>query len=113
MDELNKIRNRLKEDLDGILQRNEGVLSAIRQKDPAGNLSFEDLGTNGEFDDVLDSLGDLARRELLEVWNAMQRIEQGTYGVCVECGEKIDADRLMAIPSTERCIDCAQKLERQ
>jgi hypothetical protein len=57
---------------------------------------FEDLGVEGEFDDVLDSLGELSRKELLQVWDALQRIEQGRYGNCKECGNTIPTDRLKA-----------------
>jgi DnaK suppressor protein len=113
MEEINEIRQQLKENLREIFERNDEVRNAMRQRDPAGNWSYEDLGVEGEFDDVLDSLGDLSRKELLQVWDALQRIDQGTYGSCKECGNKIDSERLKAIPWTEFCFDCAAKLERR
>ena len=40
---------------------------------------------------------------------ALRRIEEGTYGVCRECGEPIAEARLMAIPWTRSCISCKEK----
>ncbi|MEN3037638.1 MAG: TraR/DksA family transcriptional regulator [Candidatus Kryptonium sp.] len=42
---------------------------------------------------------------------ALMRIERGTYGVCISCGELIDKRRLEAVPHTQLCIKCklAQK----
>ncbi len=46
---------------------------------------------------------------LLEsVDGALQRVEDGTYGVCEECGEPIPSERLDAIPFTPFCVRCAQ-----
>ncbi len=40
---------------------------------------------------------------------ALRRMEQGTYGICRDCGELIAPARLNAIPWTRVCIDCKQK----
>lgn len=112
MEDYSEIREQLRADLERIAARDQEVREAMRRKDPAGNLSFEDLGIDGELDDVLDTLGDRSRTELLDVWNALQRIDRGTYGVCSSCGRTIDKERLKALPATEYCIECAAKLER-
>lgn len=44
--------------------------------------------------------------------SALERIEDGVYGACTECGKSIKKSRLNAIPYTAMCIDCAQALER-
>ena len=49
--------------------------------------------------------------EMLEsVDNALAHIEQGTYGVCEECGKQISAARLEARPFSLLCVDCKSKL---
>lgn len=48
---------------------------------------------------------------LTEVENALQRIEQGTYGKCVVCGEPIPEKRLEAIPWAARCVKDEEQLE--
>jgi len=37
---------------------------------------------------------------------ALERLDDGTYGVCVDCGEPIGEDRLEFRPTSVRCIDC-------
>lgn len=43
---------------------------------------------------------------------ALERIEDGTYGLCEECGAKIPKARLNAIPYTAMCVKCASQSER-
>ncbi|MDH5206867.1 MAG: TraR/DksA family transcriptional regulator [Hylemonella sp.] len=49
--------------------------------------------------------------ELDAIDAALRRVEEGAYGVCVDCGVDIPAARLHAAPETPRCIDCQNKLE--
>jgi DnaK suppressor protein len=49
---------------------------------------------------------DRERRLLSKIDEAIGRIEDGTYGVCEECGEEIGIKRLEARPVTTLCIDC-------
>ena len=49
--------------------------------------------------------------ELAAVNAALQRIERGTYGQCIECGESIAEARLKATPDASRCIACQQAAE--
>jgi RNA polymerase-binding protein DksA len=48
------------------------------------------------------------RAELALVTSALARIDQGTYGLCEECGEEIPYARLQAIPYTKYCIGCKE-----
>jgi DnaK suppressor protein len=51
------------------------------------------------------------RQHLVEIEKALERIEAGDYGECLECGEIIHAGRLEANPVATLCIACAQALE--
>lgn len=51
-----------------------------------------------------------ARNRLYQVDEALERMDEGTYGVCVECGEEINPARLEARPLSIRCVDCAAKV---
>jgi DnaK suppressor protein len=44
-----------------------------------------------------------------EVELALERLEQGTYGLCAHCGVSIPKERLMAFPSAALCINCARR----
>ncbi|MFN2595067.1 MAG: TraR/DksA family transcriptional regulator [Actinomycetota bacterium] len=52
-------------------------------------------------------------RDTLELVNAaLQRMDQGTYGKCQQCGREIPAERLEAVPTTSLCVDCKQTAGR-
>ncbi|MEX1993226.1 MAG: TraR/DksA family transcriptional regulator [Steroidobacteraceae bacterium] len=48
-------------------------------------------------------------RSLAMIGAAMRRIDEGTYGICVDCGEAIDARRLDVDLTAARCVRCAEK----
>jgi DnaK suppressor protein len=60
-----------------------------------------------ENDEVLEGLDDLARAEVAEIRQALQRMAAGQYGFCTACREPIDEKRLAAVPTADRCIYCA------
>lgn len=54
---------------------------------------------------------DRERKLILKIREALERIENGTYGICEECGEEISEQRLEARPVTTLCIDCKTSQE--
>ncbi len=54
-----------------------------------------------------------AEQTLRLVEDALARFDNGTYGLCVDCGREIDAARLEAIPYAALCLDCQSKLEHR
>lgn len=48
-------------------------------------------------------------RRLLPLNRALAKIAQGTYGICTQCGQTIERDRLERVPEAEICIACIQK----
>jgi DnaK suppressor protein len=61
--------------------------------------------------EVVDALGNEARNEISEIARALEQIKNGTFGVCVTCGETIPMARLEAQPFADRCIRCATAAE--
>lgn len=51
-------------------------------------------------------------KALKRVRSAMERVDRGDYGKCVNCGKMIDTDRLGIDPTTEYCVTCAKKFAR-
>ncbi len=49
--------------------------------------------------------------ELVDVEDALRRIDEGTYGKCLECGREIAPERLAAMPAARLCIDCQSKVK--
>jgi DnaK suppressor protein len=99
----------------------EGVASdALRQAsgDVSGNLSnvpmhLADLGTDAFEQEMSASLLTNARQLQAEVAAALDRIENGTFGKCQQCGGEISGARLEALPYTRYCVDCAQSAENE
>jgi len=52
-------------------------------------------------------------RKLQAIEEALQRLENGTYGICERCGQPIDPARLEVIPEATLCIKCKTIVERQ
>lgn len=53
-------------------------------------------------------IADNEQQLLGEIDTALQRIEDGTYGICTNCGKSISPERLDALPWATLCIDCAK-----
>jgi DnaK suppressor protein len=51
------------------------------------------------------------RKLILKIEEALERIEDGSFGICEKCGEDISEERLKARPVTTHCIDCKKKEE--
>ena len=73
-------------------QADDGLLAFEQAKDLAIRINAESL--------------------LKQVNGALRRMENGTYGLCVECNQPIDTARLKAIPYAELCMSCQRKRER-
>lgn len=53
------------------------------------------------------ALNEHAEKELEQINESLHAIEEGTYGFCTMCGEEISFDRLLAVPTTDRCVNHA------
>ena len=65
-----------------------------------------------ENEEVLSALDDSSRKELTQINAALERMESGDYGECVQCGELIPLKRLQALPYATLCIACATEQEK-
>lgn len=63
--------------------------------------------------ELADTLHENADAVLAAIDGALQRVENGTYGKCVNCGRDISPERLEALPYAELCIDCKREAERR
>ena len=62
--------------------------------------------------EVVDALGNEAKVEIRRISDTLERMNAGEFGKCVDCGDPINPARLAAAPYAERCIDCANEVER-
>jgi len=75
-------------------------------------IHMADLGTDSYEIDNIIGLVDSERKILVEVNDALSRIEDGTYGICEGRGEPIPKQRLKAIPWARYCVACATLMEK-
>jgi len=61
-----------------------------------------------ENDEVVDAIGNETAHSIRVIQSALERIENGTYGACENCGEDIGQSRLRVIPEATRCVKCAR-----
>ena len=109
-----------------LLEMQERLNGSIRQKqkdtlkksprDARGDLSgytfhMADMATDNFDTEFALSLVSNEQDVLYEIEEALKRIEEGTYGDCLECGKKIILQRLKAVPYTSFCVTCQEKKE--
>jgi len=58
-------------------------------------------------------LTDREKRKLHQIDDALDKIEDNTYGQCEECGTKIPKARLKVLPFAKHCVECQEKNERE
>jgi len=62
--------------------------------------------------EFLYSLTDGERNTLLHIDDALGRIDEGTYGLCLNCGQLMTEKRLNAVPWAPYCLDCQELSEK-
>lgn len=72
-----------------------------------------DLGDLNLMNSLNISFADRYTTILKGLDNALERVEEGTYGLCEECGEKIDKRRLEVVPFALYCVACQRKIEKK
>lgn len=102
------IRDRLRKELLTLLERNHKIAASLRrERNPLG-ADWEDNAAVLGNDEVLDALDAEGRARARQLRAALDRIEAGTYGICVQCHGPIPAGRLEALPEITTCIECAR-----
>ena len=112
-DQLRKLRARLRGDVD---QLANSALKKTRSE-TNGDLSsmpihMADIGSDNYEQEFSLSLMENEGAALAKIQTSLERIEDGTYGACEECGTKIPKTRLNAIPYANLCVKCASQLEQ-
>ena len=88
------------------------------RKEAAGDLSgysihMADMASDNYDREFLLNLASGERETLLEIDEALNRIDEETYGKCLSCGKKIGKKRLSAVPHAKLCLGCKQEEEEK
>ena len=100
-----------KRDVEGVAQAatEQGSLD-VSQRDSTGEMAGSDHHSADLATDTVERELDLSVREsaegrVVDIERALERLDKGTYGVCVVCGEAIPDERLEARPEAEYCVE--------
>lgn len=91
--------------LDELSGSAEGEISSLR-------LHNADLATNQADQEMMLRLVEAEIIEIQNIERALQRLDLGTYGLCLECGVAIVESRLEVMPETEYCLSCQKQKEQ-
>ena len=111
-----------------ILKKKEALLAELgylesstmnsTSKDQSGDLSaysfhMADQGTDTMDREMAFTLASREGRYLHHLNEALERIDEGTYGICRSCGKEIQTKRLEAVPNATQCIECKNAEEKK
>lgn len=104
MVDVNSFKTRLQDRLAALTSK----LSEIDEdlKEHGTEADFEERATEIAGDEVLEGLGIQGQKEAEQIKAALKRIEDGSFGVCVQCGDDIPDKRLELLPHTPLCTSC-------
>jgi len=105
------IKQQLLEKRDELQSRLDEITRDVRHEDNPLSGDWEEQAVQRENEEVIDALGNEARRELEQIKQALARIESGDYPYCSECGDEIGEARQELLPYTSLCVSCAEKHE--
>ena len=112
-------KRRLKSYRDRLLERREALFRQVteaemssRERDLEATQDPADMAANAYTKELLISMSANDRRLLALIDEALERVEGGGYGECVNCGEPVAEKRLDAVPWTRYCLKCQDMQER-
>ena len=104
---------------DALRRKQQELLDSYERDKAAGNAQpddgiqdLADKAASAYSKELNFSLSDGERNSLKLVEEALDRVREGTYGACTNCGNTIGEKRLQAIPWTAYCIDCQELVEK-
>jgi len=104
-DFIQKMKTKLKEERKAVAKKN---LKLKKPEVDEDNPDFDDLGHDATDDILEESLLSVHEGILEKIDNALGRITDGTYGVCLKCGKSISQEDLAKEPWAEHCRVCGK-----
>jgi DnaK suppressor protein len=101
-------RQEIQHQIDELLAQHRADQIQLREESVA---DAEDLSTRDSASHQQLSILEVRNQMRLQVEAALQRLDEGTYGICEDCLTPINEERLEAMPFARRCIDCQRHAE--
>lgn len=110
-DSLKKLHTLLVNRRDALRQALAGDLSLLKALPEMTGGDVVDAALDAAQDEISSKLAEVESRELVQIESALERIREGSYGLCEICNNKIPLARLNALPYAMTCIDCQRAAE--
>jgi RNA polymerase-binding transcription factor len=110
---LAKVRERLQETKEKIVAEMDQAMRSEREGLKDEGMDTYDLASEERDREISFILSDRERAKSSAIDDALERIGEGSYGICESCELEIGEERLEALPFTRLCRDCQQDLERE
>ncbi len=110
--ELEKYRRLLQEKKNGLMAELAKTKNAEEETTEESTQDIADKAVSSYTREFLYSLNDSERNTIQQIDQALGRIEDGTYGSCLNCGTPMSEKRLTAIPWSRHCVDCQELAEK-
>jgi len=108
--DINSFRKLLTRRLEQLLMEAERAKNTVKVAEETPSDPMDQASDNVERDFML-RLRDRESKLIAKIKEALERIEDGTFGICEECGQQISVKRLRARPMATLCIDCKHEQE--
>ncbi|KAB2956983.1 MAG: TraR/DksA family transcriptional regulator, partial [Thermoanaerobaculia bacterium] len=110
--DLAAVRSRLLAKKGEILALYRNDLRSGQESNDSPTEDIVDRANNAYSRELNFSISDVERARVLEIDEALARIEARTYGRCAHCSQPISAPRLEAVPWARLCVQCQELLEQ-
>ena len=110
--EMERFRKLLAAKSDELLNRVRAARTTEKETNAADAPDLGDRALTSVSLDLSYQLSAGEREILRRVDSALDRIDKGTYGVCLSCEKKVQLARLEAVPWARHCIECQELLDR-
>jgi len=110
---LAELREELERERAELVSKSKRALEEMRTERDHGGQDSVDESTEEQGTATMLRQKDREKKYLTKVNRALERLDEGTYGRCVECGEPIPEERLRARPAAVLCVGCKEERERR
>lgn len=105
-------RKKLVEQQQQIMNLYEHDMKVGQRASDDGAEDIVDRANNSYNREFMFALSDTERQILIEIDQALERLDGGTFGTCTNCQDDIPKARLRALPWARYCVDCQEQVEQ-
>lgn len=111
-EQLEAAKQRLLQMREEVLEESEKAYAASQELGKDGVPDIGDMSSNSYNQEVLMNLSETQRGRVRDIDAALERMDQGVYGLCARCEEEIPSRRMEVRPFSRYCVECKTEVEK-